>query len=336
SGIISLTSGLVKGVVALNDFGTSLGKMFAAAMGHEVITNAEIAEKLIGKISKAEAELVRADDPRYREVLEQALDKYKAELAMLNEAQEATATGGLGGEGDQVSSAEGITLAAQSDAEAQLLADALVLQAMMEQEEAKAAIEQQAFDDKMLREALLTQAEQDAADQRLAIAEAEAAGRSAIVNGMMNNLTSLMNSGSKKMFNIGKVAAIASGLLSLKDSVMSAYAAGSKIGGPPLGAAYAATAGLAQAANLAKIKSSSFGGGGGGGATAATSTTGGAPVTGSLGLEPLPTEVVAPVKHELVVAVEGESANSDAMRKFITDMESTLEDMGSDTRLVLA
>lgn len=78
----------------------------------------------------------------------------------------------------------------------------------------------------------------------------------------MGEMTAAAASGSKAMFNINKVAAIATALLKAKESVTSAYAFGSKIGGPPLGAAMAGVAAAATAGQIAAIKSQSFGGGG--------------------------------------------------------------------------
>ena len=75
-------------------------------------------------------------------------------------------------------------------------------------------------------------------------------------------MTAAAASGSKAMFNINKAAAIANALLKAKESVTSAYAFGSKIGGPPLGAAMAGLAAAATAAQVSAIRSQQFGGGG--------------------------------------------------------------------------
>lgn len=79
----------------------------------------------------------------------------------------------------------------------------------------------------------------------------------------MGEMTAAAASGSKAMFNINKVAAIANALLKARESVTNAYAFGSKIGGPPLGAAMAGVAAAATAAQISAIKSQQFGGGGG-------------------------------------------------------------------------
>jgi hypothetical protein len=78
---------------------------------------------------------------------------------------------------------------------------------------------------------------------------------------------------SRAAFNIQKVAAIADGIIKAKESILGAYAFGNKIGGPPVGAAFAALAGVNAAAQLNAIKSAQFGGGDSGG----SSISGGTP-----------------------------------------------------------
>lgn len=78
------------------------------------------------------------------------------------------------------------------------------------------------------------------------------------------DLASLGTSNSKVLFNISKVAAIAQGVLDMRASVMSAYKYGASIGGPAMGAAFAAVSGAAQLSNLAALASTQVGGSGGG------------------------------------------------------------------------
>lgn len=78
---------------------------------------------------------------------------------------------------------------------------------------------------------------------------------------------------SRAMFNLSKAAALAEGAIELPKTVMSAFAKGTSIGGPILGAAFAAVAGAAQLINLNAIRSAQFGGGGGA-APSAGGTTG--------------------------------------------------------------
>ena len=90
-----------------------------------------------------------------------------------------------------------------------------------------------------------------------------------------NNLSSLMNTSNKKLFEIGKVAAIASATMQGHQAVMAAYAAGMMPpGGPGRAAAYALIAGIAAANMIANIASSSFGGGGGPGASIGQGSSG--------------------------------------------------------------
>lgn len=84
--------------------------------------------------------------------------------------------------------------------------------------------------------------------------------------GQMTEMTAGVAQGNRAMFEINKGAAIAEGVLNLRESITSAYKYGSAAGGPVVGAAYAALAGAAQLANLQAIRSTSFGGRGGGSA----------------------------------------------------------------------
>lgn len=81
--------------------------------------------------------------------------------------------------------------------------------------------------------------------------------------GFFKNMTANVATASKTMFNINKTAAIAEGILNLKEAVMGAYKWGANRGGPALGAISAGIAGAAQVAQLNAIKNQQFGGGGG-------------------------------------------------------------------------
>lgn len=121
-------------------------------------------------------------------------------------------------------------------------------------------------------EEALTAIEKTESEKRKALADQERNARMGIVSGMFSNLSSLMNSKSKKMFEIGKKAAIASAIVSGLTSIVHSFKAGSEIGGPVLGAAFAATAAAATAVQIQNIRSQQFGGGG----TVSAGTSGGA------------------------------------------------------------
>lgn len=67
------------------------------------------------------------------------------------------------------------------------------------------------------------------------------------------NLATLQQTKSKELFAIGKAAAIAQATIDGFQAIQSSYAKGAAIGGPPLGAAFAAAAGAATAVQISKI-----------------------------------------------------------------------------------
>ena len=119
-------------------------------------------------------------------------------------------------------------------------------------------------DQKARHEEELTAIEQEAANARQRVAEQEAQAKQRILSGAMSALTTLMNSESRKLFEIGKVAAISQSIISTYQGASEALKLGWPLG--PIAAAAITTAGFA---NVAAIKSQSFGGsgatGGGGG-----------------------------------------------------------------------
>ncbi|WP_348720380.1 tape measure protein [uncultured Alcanivorax sp.] len=107
----------------------------------------------------------------------------------------------------------------------------------------------------------------------------------------LSEITGLMSSENRKMFEIGKAAAIAQTLVSIPASAQKAYDSMSGIPfvGPALGAAAAAAAIIAGGARLQAIKSAQFGsggsagGGGGGGISGGVQTVPAAPAPVQLG-----------------------------------------------------
>ena len=169
-----------------------------------------------------------------------------------------------------------------------------------------------------------------AASQRAKLAQNEASQRQQITQNMMNNLVQLMNSGSKQMFAIGKVAAVANALLKGREAIVSSYAAGAKIGGPPLGAAYAATAAAATAAQVASVMSTSFGGGGSVSANGGGGATG--RVTDSISNDPLPAAEAAPKHSKVTINLQGEVFSRQQVRNLIESINEAVAD-GSTLRL---
>lgn len=121
--------------------------------------------------------------------------------------------------------------------------------------------------------------EKEHQDKITAIEQSAQAKKTANMRQGFGILAGLMTTNSRKLFEIGKAAAIANALISAKESVVDAYKFGSRTGGPILGAVFAAAAAAAQAANISSIASQQFGGGGtvtssGGGSVATPDTSG--------------------------------------------------------------
>lgn len=164
----------------------------------------------------------------------------------------------------------------------------------LEQELIRAALEnklltQAEFDllmqDQTLRhQEELTAIEDEEAKKREDRAKAEQDAKKSALQKALSDASTLMNTGSRKLFEIGKAAALANAFINAKESIVSAFAAGSEIAGPPLGAAYAAAAAAAQFAQISAIKSASFGNGGTGGSGGG----GGASVTQSINAQSEP------------------------------------------------
>lgn len=140
-----------------------------------------------------------------------------------------------------------------------LLADALAAKLLTEDEYRAHMLDvEQAFQDG------ITEINQRGADARAAVAEAEMRARMQTVGKALSDLSTLMNSESRKMFEIGKAAAIGQTVMSTFEGAQKAYAslAGIPVVGPALGAAAAAAAVAGGVARVQSIRSQSFGGGG--------------------------------------------------------------------------
>ena len=139
-----------------------------------------------------------------------------------------------------------------------------------------------------------------------------------VASGMFTNLASLTRSGNKRLFEIGKAAAMANALLKGREAVLDSYAAGARIGGPPVGAAFAATAAVATAAQISDIASSSFGGGGSTGSSSSASSS----VASSAG-----SSTEAAQRSDVSITLEGEGYYSPKqVRALVAALNEALED----------
>lgn len=125
----------------------------------------------------------------------------------------------------------------------------------------------------------MTALDEAAAKERAETAKREAEAKKAILSQAFGGLTSLMNSESRKMFEIGKAASISQAIVSTYTGMAKALELGFPLG--PIAAGAIALNGFAQVANIRKQK---FGGGGGGGGAASAPTAnvnaGNTPVSG--------------------------------------------------------
>ena len=194
------------------------------------------------------------------------------------------------------------------------------------QEEEKRFIVEEAFMNELItweqQEEYKRMIEEEASNSRIALAEAEMRAKRNIMMSGMSNMASLMNTSSKKVFEIGKKAALANAAVSGGLAIMDAWKAGMATGGPwaPfIAAGYAVSAGVVAANNINNIRSQSYGGGGG------TPTPMG---QGSSGISAPVTAQQAPARpqQDLTIRREGGGMWTDDM------VESLLEKVGDFSR----
>jgi len=110
-------------------------------------------------------------------------------------------------------------------------------------------------------------------------------GKMSVMGGVMNSMSSLMDTNSKKMFKVGQAAAIGGAVIDTQKAASGAYSAMASIPyvGPALGVAAALAAVAAGSARVNAIRNAKFGGGsvgGGGGGSAPQPVFNASPQTG--------------------------------------------------------
>lgn len=143
-------------------------------------------------------------------------------------------------------------------------------QEMLEQAFEKRMLTQEDFQNLSLRSA------QEYQDALMEIERARQAERLGAISGAFGDIASLMSTENKKLFNIGKAAAIAEATINGYSAAVAAWDKGMKVGGPPVAAAFTAASLARTGAMISGIASQQIGGGGG-----TPSTAGGATVTAS-------------------------------------------------------
>src|SRR5690554_4118542 len=167
-------------------------------------------------------------------------------------------------------------------------------------------------DQKARHEEELTAIEQEAANARQRVAEQEAQAKQRILSGAMSALTTLMNSESRKLFEIGKVAAISQAIISTYQGASEALKLGWPLG--PIAAAAITTAGFA---NVAAIKSQSFGGSGATGG-------GGGSVTQNVNAQ---AEAVQPREQTVAnISLQGDTFGRETVKSLMEQMNELADD----------
>ena len=103
--------------------------------------------------------------------------------------------------------------------------------------------------------------EAEAAARQKALDEQNAKYKLAGQKYMFESLIASAGQHSRAFFQMSKALAISNALLESKEAVVGAYAYGSRIGGPPVGAIFAGLAGAATAVQIGAISSQQFSGG---------------------------------------------------------------------------
>jgi len=153
----------------------------------------------------------------------------------------------------------------------------------------------------------------EAAAARLALKKKAAESEVSLFKTLQSTMASMGEAGSRAAFNINKALAISNSLMSAKEAVVGAYAKGAKIGGPALGAAFAAAAVAATAAQISSIRSTSFGGGG-----SVSAGGGGGGASGGSDSVQAPTAEAAPAaKQTVTISLQGEVFGAKQVRDLI-------------------
>lgn len=107
------------------------------------------------------------------------------------------------------------------------------------------------------------------------VSKKEQMGRVEAASNMLTQMSGLMSSKYRALFEIGKAAALANIAVMAPEKAEAASKWGMTLGGPPLAAAFTAASYLVSAAHAAQVSSASFGGGGGVGSAGGGGPSGG-------------------------------------------------------------
>lgn len=162
-------------------------------------------------------------------------------------------------------------------------------------------------------------------DANTALWESGWRGRMDLSANFLGQMSALMQSSNKKMFEVGKAAAIGETVINTYKAATAAYSslAGIPIVGPALGAAAAAAAVVAGMANVSRISSTQFGGGGGGAGGAGGGGGSSAPASGGGGGG----GTQAPqINRNINVSMQGDKFSANQVRALISHINDATDD----------
>ena len=159
--------------------------------------------------------------------------------------------------------------------------------------------------------------EQQMAQEQRAFEAQQQQQRFAAFSGFFGNLATAASAGGKKMFAIAKVLNIAQATIDGIAAAVGAYKVGASIGGPPLGAAFAAAATAATGAMIAQIVSADIG---------AASKGARATNTGGGGLQPEVTAQPAARARDVTLVLQGEVFGRETLLSLIDGLNEVIGD----------
>lgn len=248
--------------IGLSELGKSIQDQLEIVRRAQAIAIADIHETLMRPLPSAQFEQFVAEAQAASQAAAQAIQPVAANLQ------------GTAGPSDEVFSDEAIRERLEKIREAHL-SEAELLQLKFDEEHeilqealarkqvTKAEFDQLDTEQRIAHETALNEISAQAAEERTRVAIEAEKRKMAAIGGAFKNLSTLMNSESRKQFEIGKAAALAGAIVDGYAAITGAYKVGASIGGPVVGAAFGATAAAATFQQINAIRGQSFGSGGG-------------------------------------------------------------------------
>lgn len=243
--------------------GTELSELPTIRSSKFVTGVAEVAASMTGLVKQTNAEL---HEMAMQQLPSEQLKAFVKEVeAAATAASEALVNVGAkdGGDGaTKTPDQEGVDKAQQAIESLMLLNETKLEEITRFEDERKALIDGYLSNElisKTDHEAAMTAIDENASSARLSIAEHERMAKMAALGGMFGDLSSLMNTKSKKLFKIGKIAAIANASIDGVSAAVSAWKSGMAFGGPWAAAAFAGASVLKTGTMIQQISSQSFG-----------------------------------------------------------------------------